>query len=107
MLCGFATENATPCSKNDPFIITIETLGREKRQLVMLFHDVRNLTVTCRNVRTEVEVIQRRKMKPESNVRNNKALAAMEAVCVKALSHEFINVSLKLVGSRMKSATLC
>lgn len=83
---------------------SVETLGRKRRQFVLLFQNVHDLVVVSDTVRADVEVLKKRNMKLETDVCGKGSLPAMESACVKTFSQKCASVKSKLVASRMECA---
>lgn len=103
-LLGLVAENATLSTDVARFRASVETLGREKRKLVVPTYDVRALTKNVGKIKAIAEKLRRRIVKLEDDVLNKRTLATMETARVNELAHESASVRSKLSASRVKVA---
>lgn len=106
-LPGLAAENATLRTKASCLRDSVETLGRERKEVVTLTQTVRDLTAHSMKFRPDAELLRKWNMELASYVQNKLAHVTVESARLKAVAEEWASVKPKLTASHFGSVNSC
>lgn len=103
-LRGLAAENSTLRTEAVWLWDSVETLGRERRKIVMLTQYVRDFAAHFRKIQADAEVLRKRNMKFAGVVWDKVAQATVKPTRAKAIGKEVASVKPKLIASSVECA---
>lgn len=102
---GFASGNATLCTKVSRLKGYVGTLARKGRQAAMLAQNVRDLVSNYRKIWADDDALSKRNMKLAGAVQEKVAQTTAESAWFKALSVELVSLEVTSVASNVESAS--